>query len=525
MVIIMKGQKKNMTKVLNYKGHIRNRAALCAELGVADTADREATEKAVIAAAYDRFGKDMAAHLYGAFAFVLQSENGLFAMRDHFGIEPLYYAVAPDGELLIDTSLEGLFAGGKLEKALEERMLPVYFTYAFPAGEYTFYRGVKKLLPGHMLSFDGKNLTVERYFRPSFAVKEQRDEEEWMAMIDSTVETIMAEEYEDTVKSNGGAFLSSGVDSSCLVAASAVKYACAVGYHEERFSELAGARETAGILDRTLYERIVEPAEYFAAIDRLLVQMEQPLGDGSSAAFYLGSMAMKDHSTMCFSGEGNDEFWGGYYSYGNAERYASDIARPYRSCCYIGASYLLKNPEMSDLMDGVHEAIYAETEDQTKLSRMMLTDILLYLDGNIYPNIAAMAKLCGLDIRMPFSDVRLFDIAARVPDELKLRTVGEERISKYIFRRASCKYLPEPVAFRKKIGFAVPIRFWLQEEKYHAPIRALTTGETAAKYLDTEAINGLWDRYLAGEDSLWRPLYTAYSFVKWYDAHFGGENR
>ena len=123
---------------------------------------------------------------------------------------------------------------------------------------------------------------------------------------------------------------------------------------------------------------------------------------------------------------------------------------------------------------------------------------------------------CGIELHTPFSDLRLFNTARKIPAEYKF--VGEQ--NKYAFRKAASSKLPEDIAFRKKVGFAVPVRKWLADRKYNAPVEKALFGETSKKFFNENEIKSLWEKYISGEEMLWGRIYAIYAFIIWYDMKF-----
>ena len=139
------------TKLLTYRGHIRNHEELCAQLGVEHSLPREEREKATVLAAYKKWGSDMGEHIYGMFALAIKSGDEIFCIRDQFGTKPFYYYLADDGELLFGTFIKDIASSPKFRKEINRDMLQIYLSLTYVAGEDTFFKGVKKLMLGHYL--------------------------------------------------------------------------------------------------------------------------------------------------------------------------------------------------------------------------------------------------------------------------------------------------------------------------------------------------------------------------------------
>ena len=127
-----------------------------------------------------------------------------------------------------------------------------------------------------------------------------------------------------------------------------------------------------------------------------------------------------------------------------------------------------------------------------------------------------MSTAAGLDVRMPLTDTRIFDIAARIPAHFKV----DPEQNKVALRTAAAKVLPSEVAWRKKLGFVVPIRMWMADDRYNGDVKAKFHSEMAAKFFDLDAINAIFEEYVGGNSDLWRQVWTIYAFLVWYEEYF-----
>ncbi|WP_395025213.1 asparagine synthase (glutamine-hydrolyzing) [Robinsoniella sp.] len=509
-----------MIKIKEYRGHIRNWEALCKQLDIDPTLSRENREHAILVKAYETWGSDMANHMHGMFAFALwdDEKEQLFCLRDQFGTKPFYYYETEDGKLLYGTSIRKIMEMPGFVKELNEEMLQLYLSLTYVAGENTFFRGLRKLMPGRFLVWQKGRLTIERYWAPEFHPDESKSLEEWADEIHTTLQTIMPEvkSADETAES----FLSGGVDSSYVLAMSDVEMTDSCGYEEERFDESKLAQQTAEILGRKSSRRVITPEEYFETVPYVMYNMEQPLGDASAIVFAIGCKAAAEHTKICYSGEGADEFFGGYNMYRNAERYGDNL-----KTFYVGNTNIMKEDEKRRILKKydpdvlpieLAERIYEETEGLDPLTKMSAVDIQIWLEGDIYYNVDNMSTAAGLEIRMPLTDTRIFDIASRMPSKFK---VNEDQ-NKVAFRTAAAKVLPDEIAFRKKLGFIVPIRIWMADERYNQDVREKFRSEMAEKFFDIAEINGIFEDYIAGNSDNWRKIWTIYTFLVWYELYF-----
>ena len=509
-----------MIKVKEYRGHIRNWEALCEELGIDKSLTREEREEAILIRAYETWKYDMAEHMHGMFAFALwdEAEQQLFCLRDQFGTTPFYYYVTEDGRLLYGTMIRQIMEQPGFVKELNDKMLQLFLSLTYVAGEETFFKGVKKLLPGRYLIWKDGELKIERYFRPEFYPDDSKTLEEWADEIHTTLQKVMPEVK--TKDEHAESFLSGGVDSSYVLAMSDIEMADSCGYEEERFDESGLAAETAKLLGRKISRAIISPEEYFEIVPWVMYNMEQPLADASAIVFALGCKAAAQHTKICYSGEGSDEFFGGYNMYRNAERYGDNL-----KTFYVGNTNIMKEDEKKRILKNYYddvlpiqlaEDIYKENEGLDPLSKMSDVDIQIWLEGDIYLNVDKMSEAAGLEIRMPLTDTRIFDIASRMPSKYK---VNEEQ-NKVAFRTAAAKVLPEEIAFRKKLGFIVPIRIWMADERYNQDVQKKFHSDIAAKFFNLDEINAIFDDYVGGNSDNWRKVWTIYTFLVWYEEYF-----
>lgn len=515
-----KREVKQMIIVKTYRGHIRNWEELCERLGIDLTLSREEREHEILIKAYQTWGCEMADHMHGMFAFALwdEEEQKLFCLRDQFGTKPFYYYETEDGELLYGTMIRDIIDQPGFKKELNEEMLQLYLSLTYVAGENTFFRGLKKLLPGRYLIWQDGKLEIHRYWKPEFHPDESKTLEDWADEIHNTLKEIMPEVK--TADEKVESFLSGGVDSSYVLAMSDAEQADCCGYEEERFDESVLAEKTAQLLGRKFSRSIITPEQFFDIVPYVMYNMEQPLGDASAIVFTLGCNATAEHTKICYSGEGSDEFFGGYNMYRNAERYGENLKN-----FYVGNTNIMKEDEKQKILKKydpdvlpieLARGIYEETEGLDPLTKMSDVDIQIWLEGDIYLNVDKMSTAAGLEIRMPLTDRRIFDIASRMPSRFK---VNEEQ-NKVAFRTAAAKVLPEEIAFRKKLGFIVPIRIWMADERYNQDVQRLFHSDIAEEFFDVDAINAIFDEYVGGNSDNWRKVWTIYTFLVWYEEYF-----
>ena len=507
---------KKTVQIRYFSGYLRNWKALCGELGIDPALNRQQREEAIITKAYTMWKLDFMSHIFGMFVIAIYDNDAkkLYIIRDQVGQKHIFYAKAGD-ELICSGDISELAADSRIEKRLNKRMLQQYLFYGYPIGSETFYEGIYKLMPGHYVEWDGTDAKVYRYWRPEFEPDHSKTVDQWAEEIKSVITQIFDEEKNDAEFPYKESFLSGGVDSSFLLAASDAVYANTVsyvGYEQSGFDESSLAEQTASVLGKGFRKRMISAEEYFERIPSVIKGMGQPLGDASAVAFSIGCTAVREHTKVVYSGEGIDEFFGGY----NAHKTPMQPDwKYYLTCSHIMSEDVVRSL-MKDFDSNVNAAdpvaaIWNETEGQDELARKLTTDVSLWLEGDIYLNTDRTSTACGVELHTPFSDLRLFNIARRIPAEMKFM----EGQNKYVFRKAASSLLPYEAAFRKKVGFPVPVRKWLAEERFNKPITEMLTGETAKKYFNIDELSSMWQRYINGEELLWNRIYAVYAFLLW----------
>lgn len=503
------------------------------ELSVS-AADRDALEAAVISAAYQKWGYGFGGHLYGRFAAVIRNEekDERILVRDHFGLEPLYYA-ENNGELYYSGSLRALLHMCPMPPVLNEGALSSYFLYGYPAGSDTFFQGIHKVTPGHTIVWSCREhrfVSDIKWFAPVFEKDESVSERGWLAILDAVMEGIFRDEQED-IAGDPVCLLSSGVDSSCLLAASGIQRAMGIGYRETQHSEVQEAEETAAFLGRRFSAAIVSGEDFLAAFKKVMGTMDQPIVNPSIPVIFSALEKNARETGLFYSGEGVDEFFGGYFSPFLRTPLIADWERPYLGFGQFMPEQIVKKllkTEFCGPIRSLHDEINADTESSGALSSYLRTDISLFLEGDTCAYIAYLRKQLRLDIRQPFADPRLFEAASEIPDDLLLHMVQANGVSmhigKYIFRKNALRYLPREVAFRIKKPFVTPVRLWLEDPAARPYFKQLLFSESSASFFRQDCLKDLWDRYISGESGLWKIIYAVCAFLCWYASVFEAES-
>lgn len=523
-----------MIELMAYQGFIRNYADLASELGLCITdCSRKQREEKILVAAFEKWGVDMGSHLNGQFGAALANSetNELFCLRDPLGAELFFYYETRDGKLLYGTKIADLFDQEGFERKLNEQMIQFYLGFSYIPGEKTLFEGVHKLEPGGYLLFGKKGLKLGRYWELSFEPDESKTLDEWADELSVAMEASMQCICDDNEQPDS--FLSGGVDSSYMLAKGRAKRAYCVSYANQEANEENEARATAQYLGREFEGVSVTPEDFFGNLDEFLLAYEQPSADASGLSLYCAAKKLTSKTSIVFSGEGADEFFAGYNGYQNTSRFDKK-ANP----VYFGATQSMREFDQKHYLKHYFRSNSARDFMRNRgmagrkydtVTWMLYVDLRSYFEGSILFNSTKISQGTGLDVRMPFCDLRIFDIARRVPSRFKVDASG----NKLILRRAAERVLPHEVAYRKKLGFPVPVCDWLADPSYNGDIRRAFESETAARFFNISEINALLSTFLGGKPNLWhrlryrgnkaalwRRVWSIYVFIRWYELFF-----
>jgi len=540
------------TLVLVFNGEIYNYLELRSRLIERGHVFSGQTDSECLLHLYEEYGTEMLSHLRGMFSFLIYDtiSKTSFAARDFFGIKPFYYTLAK-GKFMFGSEIKSFLAHPDFEKQLNEEALAQYMSFQYSVLPETFFKGVYKLLPGHYLIYKDGQLETHRYFAPKFKAAEMTLEMAVNAIDKVVGDSIKAHMVSDV---EVGAFLSSGVDSSIVAARFGGQKCFTVGFDYNDYNEIAYAKELADKIGIEHHSKTITKEEYWEALPKVQYHMDEPLADPSAVALYFVSQEAARHVKVALSGEGVDEFFGGYNIYREPLdlKILTTLPMPLRKFLgklaemlpfdikgknflirgsktieerFIGnANNIFSKKEREALLKNdkggspqtITEPIFREAGNADDITKMQHLDIQLWMAGDILLKADRMSMAHSLEVRTPFLDKEVFKLASRIPTNLRVNRGG----TKYAFRRAAAKYLPESSAKRRKLGFPVPIRLWLREDEYYNMVKAHFTGEAAEKYFNTDVLMQLLDNHKAGKRDNSRKIWTVLMFLLWYGQFF-----
>ena len=305
---------ENKKIVITFNGEIYNYQDLRKDLIEKGHVFANNSDTEVLIHSYEEYGKDMLNKLRGMFAFVIwdSEKETLFGARDFFGIKPFYYTVA-DGNMIYGSEIKSILEHPAYKKEVNPVALENYLTFQYSVLDETFFKGIFKLMPGHCFTFHKGELNIERYWEPTFDADESKSLDEFVDEIDDVMHDSV--EHHKISDVEVGSFLSSGVDSSYVAATFNGDKTFTVGFDYEKYNEIDYAKALSDKIKIDNYSKLVSSEEYWAAIPKIQYHMDEPLADPAAIALYFVSQTASKYVKVSMSGEGADEFFGGYNIY------------------------------------------------------------------------------------------------------------------------------------------------------------------------------------------------------------------
>ena len=541
--------------VLMFNGEIYNYRELRRELLEAGHAFYTETDSEVLVHGFEQWGEELLPRLRGMFAFAIWNtgDRSLFIARDYFGIKPMHYTVLPGGELLYASEIKSILRHPGFVKEFNPAALDNYLSFQYSLPRETFFKDVYCLPPAHFLRFRDGKVTEQRYWEPVFQPEEEMTLEDAVDAVDRVfTDSVEAHRISDV---EVGCFLSGGVDSSFVASYFGGQKAFTVGFDNgAHYNESAYAAELAREVGIEHYSHIITEQEYWEALPKVQYHLDQPLADPSCIALYFVSKLAAEHVKVVLSGEGADELFGGYRIYHEptslagyqrlprwlrraAARLAGALPFDFKGKSFlirgsktleerfIGNAYMFSQKEKDKLLKsipatdpaGKTAAYYDRCRGLDDVTRMQYLDINRWMVGDILLKADRMSMAHSLELRVPFLDREVFQVASRIP--AKHRIAGGT--TKYAMRLAAKRHMPEESTARPKLGFPVPIRIWLRKEEHYRTVRDAFTSPAAKSFFRVEELLKFLDQHYEGKKDNNRKIWTVYMFLVWYGVYFG----
>lgn len=512
------------------------------------------TDSEVLIHGFEEWQEDLLPKLRGMFGFAIYNtkDKSVFIARDFFGIKPMHYTKIGE-DFVYASEIKSILKHPKFVKKFNTRALDTYLSFQYAVPPETFFEGVYCLMPGHYLWYRGGEVETTRYFEPRFNPNEEMSEEQAVNEIEKVFEnSVNAHKIADV---EVGCFLSSGVDSSYVSTYFADQKTFTVGFDfGEKYNEISWAENLSKKIGVEHHTHLISSEEFWDAVPTVQYHMDQPLADPSCIALYFVSRLASQYVKVVLSGEGADELFGGYTCYNDPRvfkiyqtivphcirkairavcRKLPDIkGRDYliRACDpleerYIGNAFmydykqkkdLLKDPSIATRPQDYARKYYYRCRKYDDVTKMQYLDINMWMVGDILLKADRMSMANSLELRVPFLDKEVFRVASSLPTSLRCNKSN----TKYAMRKAAVRHMPEATAEKEKLGFPVPTRVWLRDEKYYNVVKKKFTGKTAEKFFNTDTLVAWLDEHFSEKEDNSRRVWTVYVFLVWYDIYF-----
>ena len=428
-----------------------------------------------------------------------------------------------------------------------------YLTFQYSVLPETFFKGIYKLAPAHSILFKDGEVTIERYWEPDFDIDENANLDELVDKIDAQMqESVQAHMISDV---EVGSLLSSGIDSSYIATVSKADKTFTVGFDYDKFNEISYAQDLSEKIGTQNFSKLITEEEYWSVLPEIQYYMDEPLADASCVALYFVDKTAAEHVKVVLSGEGADEFFGGYNIYhepvslhgyqklpkglrrfvGKAAEMIMPEGMRGRSFLMRGAldveerfignakrfsvkerKKILKNATPAKAPWKLTKPYYDKVKHLDDTTKMQYIDMNFWLIGDILLKGDKMSMRHSLECRVPFMDREVYKLAKTIPTKYKLA----EGTTKYALRKAARRHIPEATAMKKKLGFPVPIGLWLREDKYYEQVKASFESPAAQKFFNTKELVKMLDQHKKGKLDNSKKIWVVYMFLMWYDVYF-----
>jgi len=550
------------TVAVVFNGEIYNFAELAQELEAAGHTFATRSDTETIVHAWEARGPDALDDLEGMFGLAVWNDatRTLVLARDRLGIKPLYYAVLPEG-LVFASELKAMFEHPGVSRELDMEALSAYLAHDWVPAPRSMLKSVRKLPPGHRLSYAGGEARVERWWDVRYDGGESMVEVQAAAKLGAVLDLAVRQHLLSDVPL--GVFLSGGIDSSAVAAmmtelGGEVK-SFSVGFAERSFDESAHAREVAAHLGTDHHELTLEPGMLLGLIPKLPSLLDEPLGDASIIPTYLLSEFTRRHVKVALGGDGGDELFvgyptlqahrlAGYYlrapalrrravveplvqrlpvSRGNlsfdfrAKRFVSGAAHPVaeRHRRWMGSfaseerTALLSREVRASLGDANGGDEFGSYDP---LNQVLMMDMRLYLENDILVKLDRTSMMASLEGRVPLLNNDFVAYATSLPLRMKLRGMR----SKFLLKRALRGVLPDRILNRPKKGFGIPVAEWFRGPLKEQMLSVLAPDRLSAQgFFEPRVVRELIDDHLAGRRDNRKQLWTLFAFQLWHEGY------
>lgn len=511
---------------------------------------RSLSDAEIFVHGYEEWGLDyLLRKINGNFAFAIWNsiKKELHLVKDRVGTKPLYF-MEKNGYVYFSSDIKSIWLGYDKDLCIDDRAIDsILYAYCTPQ-EYSIFKGVKKVFPGHYVKFTKNGSLTKRFWFLSFANKNYGSESEFIEETENKI--LAAVKRRMTNDITPGALLSGGVDSSIVVAMMAMESDAPVktfslGFNEERFSELKYARKVAERYSTDHHELILKP-DSLNMLPEIIWHYGEPFGDASQIAVYHSAKMAKQHVSTILAGDGGDESFAGYshirfhyfrhyyrkylpqfltdkffpltadtfvFLFGERElirkykklmRFGKNsLIEMFNERCVFGPDYFheVYTPDFINKLNG-HKATniykkYLELADgRNEVEKILYTDIATLLPNDFLTKVDCGVMAHSLVARVPFLDHEIMEYAAMIPLSVKYKSFRP----KYMLKKVAEKYVPHDLIYREKQGFAIPVGDWLRNDYSHA-VKEILLSERAINrgYFNKSYINNIITEHMSGQ--------------------------
>ncbi len=538
--------------ILIFNGEIYNYLEIREELEEKGYKFDTSSDSEVLVAAYCAYGTECLKKFRGMFGFIIwdKEEKTFFGARDMFGIKPMFYATEGDN-LYIASEKKSILEMAEF-KEVDEEALQYYFAYRYVPEPMTLTKGIKKLPAGHyFLKKPGEELIIKEFWDAEFSKDYYKTEDEAVEAIRKVLDDSMKFHIRSDVPV--GALLSSGIDSTITTAIA--KNYCddgkiktfTIGFDVGEKNETPIAEASAKEMGLENYAITVNAKEYMDILPKLTWHMDDPLADPSAVALYFVTKKASEYVTVIISGEGSDELFSGYKMYRQPislgwakyvpcknvlRKIAEKIPNMPGRNAFVNAMTPIEErytsnthafehqSQIKKLMKNYDEKIcpknlvkdyYKKCEGLCDTTRMQYVDIKMWMTGDILLKADRMSMANSLELRVPFLDKEVFNVAAKINPKWSLTG----NTTKRVLRKAARGIIPDAVLDRPKLGFPVPMADWLRGDMKDWAMNVIETSKTD-KYINKEYVKELYDKHLSKEADLKAELWSIITFMLWH---------
>ena len=541
---------KDNNLVVVFNGEIYNYRELKKELEKLGYESRTNSDTEVLLYGYEEWKEELPKKLRGMFAFVIwdRMNKKLFCSRDHFGIKPFYY-YKNDKTFMFASEIKAFLEHPEFEKKLNKDLIGPYLSFSFTPTNETLFKGVYSLEPGTSLSFKDNEITLQRYYELDFKEKNS----DYKQTVDKIGETI-----KDSVKHHMisdvevGSFLSSGVDSSYIVSLARPNKTYTIGYDSNKYSEIEYAKKLTKELGIENVSTKLTKEEYMNVVPKILYYMDEPSTDASAISLYFVSKLASKDVKVVMSGEGADEFFGGYNTYREEVDLKLYNKIPFiirhilavlfeklpefrgRNLIvrrgmkleekYVGVNKIYSERERKRVLSfkdntrnkDITKSIFNKFKNKNNIIKMQAIDIKYWLAKDILLKADKMTMANSIESRTPFVDKEVFEIASSLPIEYKISKTN----TKIALREAAKKSIPNEAYKKKKLGFPVPLREWMREDDVYNEIKQTIMQDFVKEFFNQKYVLKLLEEHKKNKKDNYKKVWAVYSFIKWYEVFF-----